>query len=154
MAGDGSGGYSIGPRNSAVGPFVSLVHLHVIEVRHKSWASAEALDLLKRYAIDQVLADPAPVWHAEDLVAQAKYVRLHGKPKIYYSSYADEEIISFSKTVGAQQLVRFCWASPDWALSTKGIRTLQQASDINPIGAYVLRDVRARPRDDEGWRSP
>lgn len=68
----------------------------VIEVRHKSWASAEALDLLKTYAIDRVLADPAPVWPAEDFETPPKYVRLHGKPKIYYSSYTDDEIRSFS----------------------------------------------------------
>jgi uncharacterized protein YecE (DUF72 family) len=69
----------------------------VIEVRHESWGTAEALDLLKSYAIDRVLADPAPVWQAEDFGTPPKYVRLHGKPKIYYSSYTDEEIRSFSK---------------------------------------------------------
>jgi len=68
----------------------------VIEVRHKSWASAEALDLLKSYAIDRVLADPAPVWPPEDFDHPPKYVRLHGKPKIYYSSYTNVEIRSFS----------------------------------------------------------
>lgn len=69
----------------------------VIEVRHKSWASEEALDLLKKYAIDRVLVDPAPVWPAEDFDTPPNYVRLHGKPKIYFSSYTDEEIRSFSK---------------------------------------------------------
>lgn len=69
----------------------------VIEPRHKSWASAEALDLLKSFAIDRVLADPAPVWPAEDFGTRPKYVRLHGKPKIYYSSYTDEEISNFSE---------------------------------------------------------
>lgn len=73
----------------------------VIEVRHKSWASAEALDLLKSYAIDRVLADPAPVWPAEDFDTPPKYVRLHGKPKIYYASYTDEEIGSFSDLLAA-----------------------------------------------------
>jgi len=67
----------------------------VIEVRHRSWASDEALALLKKYAIDQVLADPAPVWPVADFADAPAYVRLHGKPKIYYSSYADEEIRSF-----------------------------------------------------------
>ncbi|NLR97249.1 DUF72 domain-containing protein [Rhizobium sp. P38BS-XIX] len=69
----------------------------VIEVRHKSWASAGALDLLKRYEIDGVLADPALVWPAEDFCTAPKYIRLHGKPKIYYSSYSDEEIRWFSE---------------------------------------------------------
>ncbi|ACM39397.1 conserved hypothetical protein (plasmid) [Allorhizobium ampelinum S4] len=78
----------------------------VIEVRHKSWASAEALDLLKTYRIDRVLADPAPVWPVEDFDTPPKYVRLHGKPKIYYSSYTDKEIRSFSKLLAAPQLVR------------------------------------------------
>lgn len=67
-----------------------------IEARNESWASAEALDLMTTYAIDQVLADPALVWRADDFETQPKYVRLHGKPKTYYSSYADDEIKSFS----------------------------------------------------------
>jgi uncharacterized protein YecE (DUF72 family) len=69
----------------------------VIEARHKSWASSEALDLLESYAIDRVLADPSPVWPAESFDAPPRYMRLHGKPKIYYSSYPDEEISAFSK---------------------------------------------------------
>jgi uncharacterized protein YecE (DUF72 family) len=77
-------------RNADKGPIV-------IEVRHESWASAEALDLLKSYAIDRVLADPAPVWSAEDFEHPPKYLRLHGKPRIYSSSYTDEEIRSYSK---------------------------------------------------------
>jgi uncharacterized protein YecE (DUF72 family) len=68
----------------------------VIEVRHKSWASDEALDLLKSFAIDRVLADPAPVWPVEDFERPPKYARLHGKPKIYHSSYSHDEIRSFS----------------------------------------------------------
>lgn len=69
----------------------------VIEARHKSWASAEALNLLKTYAIDRVLADPAPVWPAQDFAQAPRYVRLHGTPKIYYSKYTEEEISAFSK---------------------------------------------------------
>ncbi|BCH67733.1 hypothetical protein RvVAT039_pl05660 (plasmid) [Agrobacterium vitis] len=86
-------------RNADDGPIV-------IEVRHKGWASAEALELLKNFAIDRVLADPAPVWPVEDFDTPPKYVRLHGKPKIYYSSYTDKEIRSFSKLLAAPQLVR------------------------------------------------
>ncbi|MFB2567373.1 DUF72 domain-containing protein [Rhizobium sp. IMFF44] len=77
-------------RNADEGPIV-------LEVRHKSWASAEALDLIKSFAIDRVLADPAPVWSAEDFDTAPRYVRLHGKPKIYYSSYTDREIGLFLK---------------------------------------------------------
>ncbi|MGB3876136.1 MAG: DUF72 domain-containing protein [Shinella zoogloeoides] len=67
----------------------------VIEVRHRSWACDEALDLLERYAIERVLADPVLVWPAEGFADPPRYVRLHGKPKVYYSSYTEEEIRSF-----------------------------------------------------------
>jgi uncharacterized protein YecE (DUF72 family) len=77
-------------RNTDNGPII-------MESRHKSWASAEALNLLENYGVDRVLADPAPVWQAKDFGRIPRYVRLHGKPKIYYSSYTDEEIKSFSK---------------------------------------------------------
>ncbi|WP_337268429.1 DUF72 domain-containing protein [Oryzifoliimicrobium ureilyticus] len=64
----------------------------VIEVRHKSWMSSEALELLRKFKIDRVLADPAPVWPAADFDRPARYVRLHGKPRMYYSSYSDDEL--------------------------------------------------------------
>ena len=77
-------------RNSDNGPIV-------VEPRHKSWTSPEAMKLLKNYGIDRVFADPAPVWQANDFEKPPRYVRLHGKPKIYYSSYTDQEIKSFSE---------------------------------------------------------
>jgi len=72
----------------------------VIEVRHKSWASEHAIALLQRYSIDRVLADPALVWPASDFRERPRYIRLHGKPKVYYSSYSDAEISAFSKLLG------------------------------------------------------
>ena len=47
--------------------------------------------------MDRVLADPEQVWPLEDFITPPRDVRLHGKPKIYYSSYTDDEITSFSK---------------------------------------------------------
>lgn len=72
----------------------------VIEVRHKSWASERATELLQRYSIDRVLADPVLVWPASDFQGPPRYIRLHGKPKVYYSSYSDAEIGAFSKLLG------------------------------------------------------
>lgn len=72
----------------------------VIEARHRSWVSEQAIALLHRYSIDRVLADPAPVWPASDFRQRPRYVRLHGKPRVYYSSYSDAEIDAFSKLLG------------------------------------------------------
>lgn len=68
----------------------------VIEPRHRSWASDPARGLLRKYGIDRVLADPPLVWPVKDFPHPPRYVRLHGKPKVYYSSYTDKEIDAFA----------------------------------------------------------
>jgi len=45
---------------------------------------------------------------------------------------------------------RIAAQSPDWALSTVGIRTLRQTSDINLVGAGAIRPVIAVAVDPEG----
>lgn len=74
----------------------------VLEPRHTSWATHSAQEVLQRYAIDRVLADPAPVWPASDFSEPPKYVRLHGAPRIYYSEYSAAEILSFRKSLSAE----------------------------------------------------
>ncbi|MCJ8150184.1 DUF72 domain-containing protein [Shinella sedimenti] len=69
----------------------------VVEPRHNSWASEPAESLLQRHAIERVLADPAPVWPETSFDKPPKYVRLHGSPKIYYSSYSKAGIERFGK---------------------------------------------------------
>lgn len=71
--------------------------LIVLEARHKSWMASEALALLQTYSIERVFADPAPVWPYDSFEQPPFYMRLHGQPKIYYSSYCIEEINRFSQ---------------------------------------------------------
>jgi uncharacterized protein YecE (DUF72 family) len=71
----------------------------VIEPRHPTWASEDVLELLESSAIDRVLADPPVIWTASDFAEPPRYVRLHGKPKIYYSAYSEDEIRSFRQLV-------------------------------------------------------
>jgi uncharacterized protein YecE (DUF72 family) len=97
-----------------------------IEPRHKSWASAEAMDLLSAYAIDRVLADPAPVWRVEDFAQAPRYVRLHGKPRMYYSSYTDQEIKSFSDLLAPDS-----WCIFDNTASGAAIQNALTMLDIN-----------------------
>ncbi|SFB50784.1 Uncharacterized conserved protein YecE, DUF72 family [Rhizobium sp. NFR07] len=66
-----------------------------IEPRHKSWRCNEALDLMESYSIDRAYADPVLVWQPEDFADAPRYMRLHGKPRIYYSSYTERDIKSF-----------------------------------------------------------
>lgn len=67
----------------------------VIEPRHRSWASPEVRACLESLGIEPVLADPPVIWSARDFTRPARYIRLHGKPKVYYSAYSEDEIGDF-----------------------------------------------------------
>lgn len=71
----------------------------VIEPRHPTWKSEDALDVLQGLAIHRVLADPPVIWNATDFDERPRYLRLHGKPKIYYSAYSADEIRDFRELV-------------------------------------------------------
>ena len=82
----------------------------VIEPRHQSWGSAEATALLSARNVVRVTPDPPAI--AVEATAERTgfaYFRLHGSPKIYYSSYGDKDLARYR-----QQLDQ---ASPDsWCI--------------------------------------
>lgn len=61
----------------------------VCEPRHASWFAADADDLLARYRVARVAADPARVAQAAEPGGwrDLAYYRLHGSPRVYYSAY-------------------------------------------------------------------
>lgn len=94
-----------------------LIHLRaafagriVIEPRHQSWGTAGASALLAAHDVARVVPDPPVV--ATDLAGNAEtflYLRLHGSPKVYYSSYDADEIARYRARLDA--------ASPDsWCI--------------------------------------
>ena len=64
----------------------------VCEPRHSSWFTASVDEVLARFRVARVMADPAPApgagvpggWPG------ISYQRLHGSPKMYYSGYSTE----------------------------------------------------------------
>ena len=61
------------------------------EARHGSWFADNATELLRRHHVIRVIADP-PAGQPGDFVPTTDhiYARLHGSPRIYYSSYSDD----------------------------------------------------------------
>lgn len=61
----------------------------VCEPRHRSWFAPEVEDLLIRYRVARVAADPPPVAESGKPGGWLglRYARLHGSPEIYRSSY-------------------------------------------------------------------
>lgn len=60
-----------------------------LEPRHASWFTGDVDDRLRAHRIARVAADPARVPEAAEPAGWADlvYVRLHGSPDMYYSSY-------------------------------------------------------------------
>lgn len=77
---------------SAAGPgkYVAVV----CEPRHATWFTGQAEQLLDRFGVSRVVADPPPVPEAStiNVTAPTEYLRLHGSPHMYYSAYSPEFI--------------------------------------------------------------
>jgi uncharacterized protein YecE (DUF72 family) len=64
----------------------------VCEPRHKTWFDDDANRLLEDFRVARAAADPAcvPVAASPGGDESLAYFRLHGSPRLYYSSYSDE----------------------------------------------------------------
>ncbi len=71
------------------------------EPRHESWFAPEAGDLLEKYEMARVAADPArfPAAATPGGWRGFSYYRLHGSPRIYYSAYPPEFIAALAAQV-------------------------------------------------------
>lgn len=70
---------------------------HALEVRHRSFATGELVDLLREHDIALVVADSAGTWpYLEDVTSDLVYVRLHGDEELYTSGYSAEALDSWA----------------------------------------------------------
>ncbi|GAA4838888.1 DUF72 domain-containing protein [Saccharopolyspora rosea] len=75
---------------------------HALEVRHPSFACAEAVRLLREHDIGLVVADAAGDWpYLEDVTSDFVYVRLHGAEELYASGYTAEALDHWARLVRA-----------------------------------------------------
>jgi uncharacterized protein YecE (DUF72 family) len=73
----------------------------VFEPRHATWFTPEADALLRDFHIARAAADPpkAPSGDEPGGAPSPRYSRLHGSPRIYYSSYPDDYLAALSTAI-------------------------------------------------------
>ncbi len=70
---------------------------HAVEVRHRSYCTDRAVDLLRRHDVALVLADSPHRWPMLDRdTSDFRYLRLHGHPDLYASGYSEETLDWFA----------------------------------------------------------
>jgi len=118
----------------------------VVEPRHKSWFTPEVEALLEELGIARVAADPSPAPGADRPGGWGglTYFRLHGSPRIYYSSYDDATIHAVMARLDQRAAdAGKCWcifdntavfAATANALTAKAIVEERRRSDPAPAG--------------------
>lgn len=89
----------------------------VFEPRHADWFGKSAELLCARYRIGRVGADPARVpgaelpggWLGDAEKRGVAYLRWHGSPVVYRSSYSTERIAQWASDMGAWRERCDCW---------------------------------------------
>jgi uncharacterized protein YecE (DUF72 family) len=115
------------------------------EPRHSTWFTAEAEAALRGFAIARVAADPAVVPGAGEPGGWDRFVyyRLHGTPRVYYSSYDDAALRAISDCLSAA-------AVPAWCIfdnTAMDAATANALDVVERLGAVRQRDGGA----DCGW---
>ncbi|MFZ6645930.1 DUF72 domain-containing protein [Undibacterium sp. TJN25] len=77
-----------------------------LEPRHPTWFGPDALELIQKYRLALVQADPQPPGFRDAELPDASplvYHRLHGSPDMYYSAYSSDYLDDLQKTLAEQQ---------------------------------------------------
>lgn len=65
---------------------------HVVEIRQKSFATPEFIELLRKYEVAIVCADSVKWPRIFDVTSDFVYCRLHGSEELYASGYSDDAL--------------------------------------------------------------
>lgn len=119
-------------RSSYTGPAVC-------EPRHASWFEQEAEELLELSSIGRVAADPAriPAASVPGASTEVVYFRLHGAPRMYYSSYDAAALAALAHTI------RQTNAAEVWCIFDN------TASGAAAANAYALKLLLSLPPNSE-----
>lgn len=102
-----------------------------LEPRHASWFTAEVSEMLASFEVARVAADPARVPEAAVCGGWAglRYYRLHGSPRVYYSSYEADYLTALAGSVAGGGDAE-TWVIFDNTASGAGLHNALELSDL------------------------
>jgi len=105
-----------------------------LEGRHPSWFSEAATEVLREHGVTRVIADPPagqPGPHVP--TTEAGYIRLHGTPRIYYSSYPPEFLGEVERRIAAMTARGAdCWCIFDNTAAFAAVPNALQVLEVLP----------------------
>ena len=89
---------------------------YTVEARHESFAGEPFFALLRRHNIAWCISETAGRYpYSEALTADFVYVRLHGKEKLYASSYGDDELRAWKEKIESWGRETYVYFDNDFA---------------------------------------
>jgi uncharacterized protein YecE (DUF72 family) len=129
--------------------FALLRALHsgpvVIEPRHITWFTSRVHQLLEIYRISRVAADPALIADAEvpgGAHDELQYYRLHGSPRMYWSTYSCTYLRGLAEKVAGTRATT--WVIFDNTASGSAVANALQLQNLLPKRRSAQRSARAK----------
>ncbi len=122
--------------------YVTFKCMVALEARNASWFSEEATALLREREVTRVIADPAKGQEGPHVPTTADiYVRLHGSPRIYYSSYEPAYLAQLANDMQVHAAAgRSVWTIFD---NTASGAAVPNALAVTPVPSTVMATVMA-----------
>jgi uncharacterized protein YecE (DUF72 family) len=81
-----------------------------VEPRHASWFTDEVDAILREHLVARVIADPPRAEGASEPggFRELTYVRLHGSPRVYFSSYSTNRLHDIAALLNRCKGPRWC----------------------------------------------
>jgi uncharacterized protein YecE (DUF72 family) len=119
------------------------------EGRHPSWFGAEATALMRERGVVRVMADPpAGQDGPHEPTTDTAYIRLHGTPRVYYSSYPPDFLDRLARYLAAQTAA----GSNVWCIfdNTAGGEAVPNALDLLHAQPRRIPGKNGRPGEKDG----
>lgn len=114
---------------------------HAMEIRHKSFAVPEFVELLRRYRVALVCADSVEWPRLMDVTADFVYCRLHGSEVLYASGYDDEALDAWAERAVA-------WAQGGEPADAERLTAPSPTGGPRDVFVYFDNDAKVRAPHD------